>query len=849
MSDPDEYLPERDDGPDIWDDWESMMANDSGAAVDQPAAWDALAARLTPAQREAAMHPGSTLVLAGAGTGKTSTLTASVVFKIECEQIPASRILVSTFTNKAAAEMSERIRAALGEYAAPNWLGTFHGLGARQLRIAPELAGLRKDFEILDAGDAHLLIKRIMKAMNLANDAETAGGRDPVKTIANKISAFKDQLITEETASARIEAMIAAADRRGEPIESMTLRNAGKIYALYQQRLRDANAADFGDLLLWPTLALMQRRPYRRQWAERFDAVLADEYQDINFAQYSWLKAMASHCKRLFAVGDDDQSIYGWRGADVSLIRRFTRDFPNAGEVRLEENFRSTGHILAAANAVIAGDKNRLGKTLYTSQGDGQPITIATYRDAEAEALELATAINKRHGEGVPWDHMAVLYRTNVLSRAFEEALMRAKIPYELVGDVGFYARQEIKIALAYLRLATHPDDRQSDEAFRRVINEPRRGFGPQAMAIVEDEAAFRSVSMLCALDTANLPPKARGEGLKMADQVRRIGADASHSLADQISLLLDACGYRQLLRASKAENSAARLENLEELVSLASSFHSARELLDHVALATNRASEGAMPCVRLMTMHRAKGLEFEHVFLPAFENGIIPSTYGDADEERRLAYVALTRGKRHVTISSAQFRRGPSDPSPFIEDIPASAKERARRASSATGDPSFRRTRRTRSATCVRACAPFDRPIPSGAHDGPTTNPSFVRLGARRRLSALLRTRRRARAPSEPKPALYPEGRNRRSKALFERRRIRGRPPRRNLHRHAQGRIGVPRADEQFRHRGVHRPAIWRAARGIRRCVCGHAVRAGRLRGRQRRHRQRHFRDRLRVS
>ena len=531
------------------------MANDSGAAgVDQPAAWDALAARLTPAQREAAMHPGSTLVLAGAGTGKTSTLTASVVFKIECEQIPASRILVSTFTNKAAAEMSERIRAALGEYAAPNWLGTFHGLGARQLRIAPEIAGLRKDFEILDAGDAHLLIKRIMKAMNLANDAETAGGRDPVKTIANKISSFKDQLITEEAASARIEAMIAAADRRGEPIESMTLRNAGKIYALYQQRLREANAADFGDLLLWPTLALMHDAPYRRQWAERFDAVLADEYQDINVAQYYWLKAMASHCKRLFAVGDDDQSIYGWRGADVSLIRRFTRDFPNAGEIRLEENFRSTGHILAAANAVIAGDKKRLGKTLYTSQGDGQPVTIATYRDAEAEALGLATAINKAKGDGVPWDHMAVLYRTNALSRAFEEALMRAKIPYELVGDVGFYARQEIKIALAYLRLATHPDDRQSDEAFRRVINEPRRGFGPQAMAIVEEEAAFRSVSMLCALDTAHLPPKARGEGLKMADQVRRIGGDASNSLADQISLLLDACGYRQLLRASKAE-------------------------------------------------------------------------------------------------------------------------------------------------------------------------------------------------------------------------------------------------------------------------------------------------------
>ncbi|WP_294537483.1 UvrD-helicase domain-containing protein [uncultured Rhodoblastus sp.] len=685
MPDPDEYLPEAIDGPD-WDEYQAIMANEPPQSV--PDAWEALAARLTAAQREAAMHPGSTLVLAGAGTGKTSTLTASVVHKIEIQKIPASRILVVTFTNKAAAELAERIRAALDEHAAPNWLGTFHGLGARQLRATPEVAGLRKDFDILDAGDSHLLIKRVMKALNLANDVETGGGRDPVKAIANKISSFKDQLITPETAATRIDAIIAAAAHRGEQIESVVLRNAAKVYAIYQRRLREANAADFGDLLLWPTLAMQNTNEYRRQWSSRFVAVLADEYQDVNYAQYTWLKAMASHCRRLFAVGDDDQSIYGWRGADVSLIRRFTRDFPDAAEVRLEENFRSTGHILAAANAVIAGDKSRLGKTLFTNLGAGHPIALATYRDAEAEALGLAAAILVKHGEGAAWDHIAVLYRTNVLSRAFEEALMRAKIPYEIVGDVGFYARQEIKIALAYLRLATHPDDRQSDEAFRRVINEPRRGFGPQALATVEDEASFREVSLLTALETASLPPKARSEGLKFADQVRRIGADPSHSLADQISLLLDACGYRELLRASKAEEAAGRLENLEELISLASSFHSARELLDHAALATNRASEGAAPAVRLMTMHRAKGLEFDHVFLPAFENGIIPSTYGDADEERRLAYVALTRGKRHVTISWAQYRRGPSEPSPFIEDIPEDAKARVVRQSDRGGRP-----------------------------------------------------------------------------------------------------------------------------------------------------------------
>ncbi len=270
---------------------------------------------------------------------------------------------------------------------------------------------------------------------------------------------------------------------------------------------------------------------------------------------------------------------------------------------------------------------------------------------------------------------MAVLYRTNALSRAFEGALMRAKIPYEIAGDVGFYARAEIKIALAYLRLSAFPDDRQSDEALRRVINEPRRGFGPKALAIVEEEASFRNVSLLAALETAPLPPKARDEGLTLADQVRCIGQDPAHSLADQLSLLLDACGYRRGLCESKADAAAGRLDNLEELISLASNFHSARELLDHAALATSRDSEGKSTAVRLMSMHRAKGLEFDHVFLPAFEDGVIPSAYGDPDEERRLAYVALTRGKRRVTISWAQYRRGPGEPSPFIADIPDEAK------------------------------------------------------------------------------------------------------------------------------------------------------------------------------
>ena len=641
---------------------------------DRSAQFARVAQKLTPAQAQAAAHQGAILVLAGAGTGKTSTLTAAVVHRIAIERIPAARILAVTFTNKAANEMANRIRAALQGQAAPYWLGTYHGLAARQLREAPEIANLRANFDILDGDDSKRLIKRTMKALNLASDEEGGASgaetRDPLKIMCGRISKFKDHLMTPEGAAASVESKIAAAERAGETIDAPGLRAAVRVYADYQHRLREANAADFGDLLLWPTLTMQRDPAYRQRWAGRFDCLLADEYQDVNFAQYCWIKALAEH-GRVFVVGDDDQSIYGWRGSDLSFIRRFPQDFPDAVQVRLEENFRSTGHILSAANAVIAEDRNRLGKTLYTRKGHGDPIEIVGFRDAQAEATGLILEIQRRHAEGLGWDEMAILYRNNFMSRGFEEALMRARIPYVLVGDVGFYQRAEIKDALSLLRLATTPDDQQSDEAFRRVINEPRRGFGPKAMEAVESEASFRKVSLLRALDTAPLPPKARAAGFELADGVRRIGADGTHTLADQISLLLDATGYRAMVRESKAETTEDRLENLQELIALAGSFHSARELLDHAALATSRPGEDETARVRLMTLHKAKGLEFRQVFLPAWEDGIFPSQYGDLAEERRLAYVALTRGMRRVAISYAAFRHGFASPSRFLEAIP----------------------------------------------------------------------------------------------------------------------------------------------------------------------------------
>ena len=641
------------------------------AQVEEAAASVPLA-DLTEEQAAAAMQSGSVLVLAGAGTGKTKTLTAAVVNRIRIFGVPARRILVVTFTNKAATEMSGRIRAALDGQDVPAWLGTFHGLAARQLRIEPEVAGLRPGFDILDADDSRRIVKRTLQALNLASgEEEVAVGRDPVKLMVGRISRFKDSLVTPEDAPAWVQRQIAEADRAGEGIDAAGLLASVTVYADYQRRLREANAADFGDLLLWPTLAMQRNEDYRQRWADRFDCVLADEYQDVNQAQYTWLRLLAIDHGRIFVVGDDDQAVFGFRGSDIAYIRRFTREFPEAAVIRLEENFRSTGHILAGANAVIACDRNRLGKTLFTKAEWGQPIEIVGFRDGQAEAAGIVAEIRRRQAEGVDWDLMAILYRANFLSRGFEEELIRARIPHVLVGDVGFWHRAEIKDALALVKLAARPDDRQSDEALCRVINTPARGFGPKAMDVLEGEAHWRGVSLLRALETAPLPPRCRSAGLAFADTMRGAGRDAAVTVADQISLLLDATGYRQMLRESRAEATEGRLENLQELVQLAGGFHTVAELLDHAALSTNGPEEDETGRVRLMTLHKAKGLEFPHVFLPAWDCGSFPPEYGLIEEERRLAYVALTRAMKRATVSFAEFRRGVAGPSRFIADIP----------------------------------------------------------------------------------------------------------------------------------------------------------------------------------
>ena len=633
-------------------------------------------AGLTIIQNQAAEQTGPALVLAGAGTGKTKTLTAAAKHRITKLGIPLSQILAVTFTNKSAREMRERIQDALGEQTAAQWIGTFHGLAARQLRIEPEVAGLRAGFDILDADDTKRIIRRVLKALNLATDDEDgAVGRDSLKAMCNRIAQFKDSLITPEEAPARIEAMISETNRSGLPIDAAGLRATAQVYARYQDILRETNAADFGDLLLWVTKAMQKNAAYRKRWQDRFRALLCDEFQDVNLAQFTWLRLLAAEHRELFVVGDDDQAIYSWRGADVRFLRRFEKEFPGATVIRLEENFRSTSGILKAANAVIAQDTTRLGKTLFTRKGEGHPVEIVSFRNPETEATEIAAEITRRHAAGVKFSDMAICYRASSVSRNFEEALMRARIPHVLVGDVGFWQRAEIKDALAMVRLATNPDDAQSDEAFRRVINTPTRGFGTRAMEAVEREATTRKVSLLNALATADLTPKTKVAGLTFANAIRSVGRNRSITLADQISLLLEATGYREMLQKSRAETTEGRLENLHELIFLAGSFHTARELLDHSALSTGGPDKEDTERVSLMTLHKAKGLEYPHIFLPAWEQGVFPPSYGDPYEERRIAHVALTRAMLRVTISHCEYRRGPARPSQFIADIPENVR------------------------------------------------------------------------------------------------------------------------------------------------------------------------------
>jgi len=628
---------------------------------------------LNPAQRAAVEAlDGPLLVLAGAGTGKTRVLTTRIAHILATGRAFPSQILAVTFTNKAAREMKERIGLLAGIVAeGMPWLGTFHAISTKILRRHAELVGLKSSFTILDTDDQIRLLKQVLQAENVDDK------RWPARALAYQIDAWKNRGLDP----LHVPAGEAAAFAEGK---------GAKLYALYQERLKVLNAADFGDLLL-ETLRLMRENPdVLKIYQDRFRFMLVDEYQDTNTVQYLWLKLLAQGRGNVCCVGDDDQSIYGWRGADVDNILRFEADFPGAKIIRLEQNYRSTGHILDVAAGLIAHNQGRLGKTLFTDGEVGEMPTVAGVWDSEEEARVIGDEIESLQRKGEKLEEMAILVRASFQMREFEERFITLGLPYRVIGGPRFYERAEIRDALAYLRCLAQPDD---DLAFERIYNVPKRGLGEATLQLLHDHARRERISLMqsaaAMIETEELKPKQR-------QVLRDLLADFSRwaSLIDQkpqgelAEIVLDESGYTEMWRKDRTAEAAGRLENLKELVRAMDEFPSLAAFLEHVALVMDADAQDSEERVSVMTLHAAKGLEFETVFLPGWEEGLFPhqrsldeSGRAGLEEERRLAYVGLTRAKRRAKIYFATNRRirglwQTTLPSRFLDELPAAHVE-----------------------------------------------------------------------------------------------------------------------------------------------------------------------------
>jgi DNA helicase-2/ATP-dependent DNA helicase PcrA len=624
---------------------------------------------LNAQQREAVLAlDGPVLVLAGAGTGKTRVLTTRLAHILATKRAWPSQILAVTFTNKAAREMKQRIGALIGgTVEGMQWLGTFHAIGARILRRHAELAGLKSNFTILDQDDQLRLIKQVIEAENIDEK------RWPSRTLALLIDGWKNRGLLP-------------ADLTESDAQAFAFGKGRALYALYQARLKSLNAADFGDLLLQPIAILRGNREILEEYQQRFRYMLVDEYQDTNVAQYLWLRLISGSNKNLCVVGDDDQSIYAWRGAEVENILRFERDYPGAKVIRLERNYRSTPSILGAASGLIAANKARLGKTLWTESGEpGQKVQVKGFWDAEEEARNAASEAENLQRQGIPFSQMAVLVRASFQMREFEERFVALGIPYRVIGGPRFYERAEIRDALAYLRVVAQGDD---DLAFERIINKPKRGLGDASIQALHNHARKAGLPLLAAAEELaaadELAPKARAALSDLAKAFARWQQQSVHlSHVDLAEMVLEESGYTEMLKADKSPEAAGRLENLKELVRSMEDFDSLSAFLEHVSLVMELESGEGEDRLNLMTLHAAKGLEFEIVFLPGWEEGLFPSqrtldekgTTG-LEEERRLAYVGLTRAKSRVFVSFAANRRVHGQwqsalPSRFIGELP----------------------------------------------------------------------------------------------------------------------------------------------------------------------------------
>ncbi len=620
---------------------------------------------LNEAQREAVTSPSlATLVLAGAGSGKTRVLTHRMAWLHEEQGLSLHSMLAVTFTNKAAGEMRQRLSTLLGpdESAAPNnrlgglWVGTFHSLSNRLLRMHYQEANLPPSFQILDSDDQLRLVKRVLREANMD---ET---RWPPRMVAGLINNWKEQGL-------RARHLATSGDHLNDAIMP--------IYQAYEDICQRGGLVDFTELLLRATELLRDHDTLRQHYQRRFRQVLIDEFQDTNSLQYAWARLLVGEDNGIFAVGDDDQSIYGWRGAKIEHIHDFARDFSNTHLVRLEQNYRSTGHILDAANAIITRNQGRLGKTLWTEGERGQPIRYYLAFNEQDEAYFVTQQIEQAVRDGLPRSECAILYRANAQSRAIEEALIRAGLPYRVYGGLRFFDRAEIRDALAYLRLVANRDD---DAAFERVINNPVRGLGDKSLQALRDQAKTGETSLWQAakglLASGAFPPRASGGLRQFIELIDSLAVDtAAQTLADRVAISIDRSGLREQHKKDRdQERAQSKLENLDELVNAARGFafdpdespgmSELDAFLSQTSLdAGDAQGEAWEDCVQLMTLHAAKGLEFECVFLVGMEEGLFPHQMsidepGRLEEERRLCYVGITRAQKVLTLTSTESRR-----------------------------------------------------------------------------------------------------------------------------------------------------------------------------------------------
>ena len=652
---------------------------------------------LNPAQREAVETlDGPVLMLAGAGTGKTKALTCRIAHLLNTGRARPNEILAVTFTNKAAREMKSRVGDLMGtSVAGMPWLGTFHSVCVKQLRRHAELVGLKSNFTILDTDDVVRLLKQLIKAEGIDEK------RWPARQLAGVIDAWKNRALTP--------AKVSASD--DEAFNGYGV----KLYRQYQDRLKALNACDFGDLLLHMVTIFQTHPDVLDQYQRWYKYILVDEYQDTNVAQYLWLRLLGAAHKNVCCVGDDDQSIYGWRGAEVGNILRFEKDFPGAKVVRLEQNYRSTPHILAAASGVISGNSNRLGKDLWTAEPDGEMVRLIGHWDYEDEARWIGEEIEAM-ASGVraklrkfSLEEMAILVRASHQMRAFEDRFLKIGLAYRVIGGPKFYERLECRDAIAYFRVVIQPED---DLAFERIINTPKRGVGPKALQDIQTMARSNGVSLKegarLAIQDGLLKGKAKGAVAELVtqldtwsalaeQQIRYPGLDDDEAVVESVDYLpaeithvelaeriLDESGYTTMWQNDKNPDSPGRLENLKELVKGLDEHDNLSGFLENVALSLDNDANESDPKVTIMTLHGAKGLEFPVVFLPGWEEGLFPSQRSmdesgltGLEEERRLAYVGITRAEELCTISFASnrpvFGQWQSQmPSRFIDEMPA---------------------------------------------------------------------------------------------------------------------------------------------------------------------------------